>query len=1782
MSHHPNSRKLAQRLGLGTGLAALIALAGLAFLWQSQSKADPVDYSMKTLAHFPAQDKLQVAVTLNHEPGQNLKGNLKAELVDEVGKVVQTVNTDIDQKDATGSYKLEFAAKKDQAGKLNLRTHFQDRSQDVKLGDIVLAKPHETTLMAGQEYYAGSRAALQCKVNGVKSLAELIPLDAQVEITLRDDKNNAHKLFQGQTDNRGETLAQFQLPEVAPGQYTLEVVTKSALGEEKLTNNVTVKEDAKILLVTDRPMYQPGHEMHIRALMLRPYDLKPVADTELVFEIEDGKGNKVYRKSEKTSEYGIAHIDFQLASEVNMGDYQIRATAGNKQAQKSVAVKRYVLPKFKNEVTTNKKFYLPKETIEGSLQADYFFGKPISGGKVLIEASTFDVQFRKFETINTQTDDNGHVKFEVKLPDYFVGQPIQQGNALVKLDIKITDTADHSETITKTYTVSDKPIQVNLIAEGGKLVPEMENRVFAAAIYPDGSPAQCDVELWMGNKAEGKPLATVKTNEAGLAEFKFTPDAKKFRQGQFGQRPFEMLGGQQFGWGPEILLDITAKAKDAKGTTVQTMITLNSQPLGDNVLLRLDKAIYAPGDTLKADIRTSAGLPTVYLDIIRGGQTLLTRWIEVKDGQASGTMDLPPELFGSLEVHAYQMLNSGAIVRDSRVVYVQAKNDLQIKVEPNKTVHTPGEMGRIRFLVTDAKGAPTQAALGVIIVDEAVYALQEMQPGLEKVYFTLQEELLKPNVQAKFQPAENFPVLIQQPGLPAGRQQIAQALLTAIEVKAPARWQVAPALQRKQEFQGRMQQVGWALWNAQWQKGDLIQINKQTRKVEFKADVLDFLVQKNFITKDFLKGPFGETVSLNSLAEVSPDFTADHLAQSITWHRLNNLSSWVAAHMNQNKAKYYNEKTKSWTFTKDVIPLAIAKYAGTNQSWKTDAYGQPFAVAKRDKADKDLPMGLEQFKEFELISVGPDGKAGTKDDIRHGNQPQWVMNGGMWWMDGGDMPIGLPRNGMGGQHLWMLRGGMQNNMMLERAVGGVGGFPGGAPMADNALQPLALANPQGVADAGVSQGGGQAPPRIREFFPETMLWQPALITDKNGVADLNVAFADSITTWRLSASASSKAGSLGGVTVPLKVFQDFFVDIDVPINLTQGDEVAFPVAVFNYLDQPQTVKIELKLEPWFNLIDTQGATRTLNLKPNEVTSVSFRVQAKKVGNNPITVMAIGTKKSDAIRRVVEVVPNGERFETVVNDRLKETVIQTIDIPQNAIDDSSKLVVKIYPGVMAQVIEGLEGMMQMPGGCFEQTSSSAYPNILVVNYIKKTNMASPKTLMKAEQYLNAGYQRLLTFERPGGGFDWWGSGEPLIWLSAYGLQEFNDMQKVWPVDRGIIDRTQNFLMNKMGKDGTWSTIGDTHGETIASMGNPKLLLTSYVTWSLLESKMPKEKLAKSIQYIRDNVKEANGNPYILALAANALASYDPLHDSTLDTITKLDQLHQNMPEWNAQCYPCKTPSLTYARGDGVTVETTALTVLAMLKTGGFTNQVNRSLTYLIKAKQSNGAWGSTQASILALKALLGAQEGNRHKGETPFTILVNGKEASRGKITEDNSDITHVFDLKEFTRVGQNAVEIRVEGKCDLMYQIVGRHYEPWKDAKPEQKPVFDIDVTYDRTKLATNDTLKATATLKYLGSAETNMVMLELGVAPGFTVDGGEFAEMVASKEVQRFTITPTRVTLYLGKVMQPGEVRTFDYTLRAKYPLRAQTPVTTAYEYYTPGNRGVAQPVELTVENKK
>jgi hypothetical protein len=155
----------------------------------------------------------------------------------------------------------------------------------------------------------------------------------------------------------------------------------------------------------------------------------------------------------------------------------------------------------------------------------------------------------------------------------------------------------------------------------------------------------------------------------------------------------------------------------------------------------------------------------------------------------------------------------------------------------------------------------------------------------------------------------------------------------------------------------------------------------------------------------------------------------------------------------------------------------------------------------------------------------------------------------------------------------------------------------------------------------------------------------------------------------------------------------------------------------------------------------------------------------------------------------------------------------------------------------------------------------------------------------------------------------------------------------------------------------------------------------------------------------------------------------------------------------------------------------------------------------------------------------------------------------------------------------------VSGETSLLYQIVGRWHEPWP-TQPDRPPVFDVRVEYDRKELSTKDVLKATARVKHNGEQVARLAMLELGLPPGFSVDSGELAALVEAKKIDRYSVTGRQIILYLGD-FKPGQEQSFSYTLTPKYPIKAKTPVSVAYEYYTPSNRGSANPVEITVTDK-
>jgi len=1466
--------------------------------------------------------------------------------------------------------------------------------------------PVELQVMGQNRYLAGGMAAVRL-ITFNPSTREPVGF-VPVSVTIKPREGNPVTLYSGKTDRDGSLSASFRIPSNLSGSAELAFAAGDQVAGQELTAPVTVEKVNKIYLTTDKPLYQPGQVIHIRTLTLGMPRLLPVGEEKILVEVMDAKGNKVFKKNLDTNKFGIAAFDFQLADEVNMGEFQIKATMGEATAEKSVTVKRYVLPKFKLRLSSEKSFYLPGDTLTGTLQADYIFGKPIVDAEVVLDLYTFDVAYQKVGQIVGRTDKNGTYQFEIPLPTYFVGQPLEKGKGTLKIEAAITDSANHKETKSISIPVVKEPLLVELYPEGGTLKPGLENVVYLLASYPDGSAAKCNVSI---RSATGSQL--IRTDEAGWGSFSITP------------KPDET---------PSIMLE----AEDSKGNQVKVTPSLSVGSGEQSVLIRTDRSLYKVGDTMKLTVLSTHPRGTIYLDIIKNDQTALTRTIDIKAGKGNLSVNLTPDLYGMITVHAYRILPSQDIVRDSRAIYVDPANDLGIKVITDKEIYRPGEEGKITFQVSDASGRPILAALGVDIVDEAVFELGERQPGLERVYFLLEKELMEPKYEIHGVQLPMICTPIDDQKIP-DRDRLARVLFTQVP--------------QVEEYQ--------------------VNLNSYDQK---------------------LIALFTQLQNINRA-----------------------LSTYRSKH--------------------DFYPASIGLLVDEKLLKNTDIidpWGRPIYLAGPEKSgESPVPT-----------SMGPDGLR-SKEDLNLTVLQEQAQRLGLW-----------DRR-------------MRDEMVMFEAVpiaaGAAEGWKGGAP----------IPPPSATAPSGANGGrGADRPVKVREFFPETMYTNPAIITDEKGRAVIPVTYADSITTWRLTAFANSLTGALGTMASPIRVFQDFFVDIDLPVALTQGDEVSIPIALYNYLKTDQKVSLSMEKGGWFTLMnDTYD--KQITLKPDQVAVAYYRIKVKELGLHKLTVTARGSKMDDAIRREIRVEPDGKLYEISRSDRLEGTVKTRLVIPAEAIKGASKILVTIYPGILSQVVEGLDKIFQMPFGCFEQTSSTTYPNVLVMDYLKKIKKITPEIQMKAEGYINTGYQRLVSYEVPGGGFSWFGDAPANKVLTAFGLLEFRDMSKVYEVDENLINRTQDWLTRQQEADGSWKPDESfLHQESWSRIQNSNLPVTAYITWAMTESGYKGAGVDKALGYLRKHWQDLK-DPYVLSLIANALVTTAPQDETTrkvLSTLSDMAVRDKDGAHWES-----KLATATFSEGRGADLETSALATLAFVKSGGYQGLASEGLGFLVKSKDPNGTWYSTQATILCMKVLLLSQEKASEAVDATVTITVNGKNPQEFKITSEDFDVYRQADFSGVTRDGENLIEITLQGKGNCYYQVVGRYYRPWS-LEPKTRDLLSIKVDFDRTRLAQDDMLSSTVTVTNNTPAQMQMVMVDIGLPPGFTPQTEDLDGWVKQGLIKKYNLTGRQIIVYLEK-LDGNQSLKLTYQLKARFPIKAQTPRSRVYQYYNPNVESLASPAMLEVK---
>jgi uncharacterized protein YfaS (alpha-2-macroglobulin family) len=468
---------------------------------------------------------------------------------------------------------------------------------------------------------------------------------------------------------------------------------------------------------------------------------------------------------------------------------------------------------------------------------------------------------------------------------------------------------------------------------------------------------------------------------------------------------------------------------------------------------------------------------------------------------------------------------------------------------------------------------------------------------------------------------------------------------------------------------------------------------------------------------------------------------------------------------------------------------------------------------------------------------------------------------------------------------------------------------------------------------------------------------------------------------------------------------------------------------------------------------------------------------------------------------------------------------------------------------------------------------------VLDYLQSTGQANSEIQLTAEKYVATGYQRLLTFEVPGGGYSLFGQAPAEVFLTAYGLMEFSDMAKVYPVDQEMIDRTARWLLNQQQSDGTWLEQGYSEHWRI----NAALPTTAYITWALIEAGYEDTpEVSRAIAYIRENARSTE-DAYSLALVASALTAYDPQDGMTKAILQELYEMR--IEEGDRVYWENSQASFMGATGESGSIETTAMAAAAFIRAGVYPDAVSGALASLIQSKDSWGTWSTTQATILSLKTLLLATQASGTISQ-PATVQVSLNKEQTQEITIDpsNADVVHVVTFDQgFSPSGANRVQLKVEGGSNLMYQVATSYYLPWDQVLPplQTEELIDIDLAYDRTDLAVNDTVTADVGVKLNQEGVVKMALIDLGVPPGFTVLAEDLSRLVEQGVIARYELTGRQIIIYLEDFAS-GQPLRFNYRLRARFPMRAQTPPSIAYDYYNPSQQTTQAPLEMVVTDSQ
>ncbi len=434
--------------------------------------------------------------------------------------------------------------------------------------------------------------------------------------------------------------------------------------------------------------------------------------------------------------------------------------------------------------------------------------------------------------------------------------------------------------------------------------------------------------------------------------------------------------------------------------------------------------------------------------------------------------------------------------------------------------------------------------------------------------------------------------------------------------------------------------------------------------------------------------------------------------------------------------------------------------------------------------------------------------------------------------------------------------------------------------------------------------------------------------------------------------------------------------------------------------------------------------------------------------------------------------------------------------------------------------------------------------------------------RARRLLAKGYQRLVSYEVKGGGFSWFGESPANQVLTAYGLMQFADMAEVYRVDPELVARTQRWLASKQRADGAWTPDQSWLHDWKAVQG--PVATTAYIAWALAEAGARGPVLDRALQFLDGHREALAASPYLLALwAAAETGAQKPTSlatsrgtgsrgPSALELLRARGERVEDGLRFGAA-----GQTLFYARGRAADAQVTALAVHALQRQGHLTD-AQVALRWLWSARARNHGWGSTQGTVLALRAAARMSGSAPRKGR--LRVRLDGR-----ALGEIDLAAAGVPELGIPTDLAPGRHVFEVEGEAEGLQADLRAS---WRKGGVPQALVSGLEVKLSGPKepVGVGRTTEMMVTLRNPGSEVVAMPTVVVPVPPGFQVA----QDSLQGLPVARHEDLGRVLHLYLQK-LEPGRSLALPYRLRAKAEVEVTQRAARAYAYYDPEISGAS-----------